>query len=42
MADGHPHASLAVVPDCGHSITLHRPEGLLDAAGLWLATTGPA
>jgi len=42
MVAGHPHASLAVVPDCGHSITLDRPEGLLDAVGPWLAATASA
>jgi len=42
MVAGHPHASLAVVPDCGHSITLDRPEGLLDAVGPWLAATAPS
>jgi esterase len=42
MVAGNPHARLAVVPDCGHSITLDRPEGLLDAVGPWLAATAPA
>ncbi len=41
MAAGNPHVSLAVVPDCGHSITLDRPEGLLDAVAPWLAATAP-
>jgi esterase len=41
MVAGNPHVSLAVVPDCGHSITLDRPEGLLDAAGPWLAAAAP-
>ncbi len=41
MVAGNPHVSLAVVPDCGHSITLDRPEGLLDAVGPWLAATEP-
>ncbi len=41
MVAGHPRASLAVVADCGHSITLDRPEGLLDAVGPWLAATEP-
>jgi len=36
MVACNPHVSLAVVPDCGHSITLDRPERLLDAAGPWL------
>jgi esterase len=42
MVASNPHATLAVVPDCGHSITLDRPEGLLDAVGPWLAATAPA
>jgi esterase len=37
MVAGNPRVSLAVVPDCGHSITLDRPQGLLDAAAPWLA-----
>lgn len=41
MVAGNPHVSLAVIPDCGHSITLDRPEGLLDAADPWLAATEP-
>jgi pimeloyl-ACP methyl ester carboxylesterase len=41
MVAENPHASLAVVPDCGHSITLDRPQGLLDAVGPWLNATGP-
>jgi esterase len=31
--------SFASVPDCGHSITLDRPEGLLEAVSPWLAAT---
>ena len=31
------HASLVSVPDCGHSITLDNPQGLLDVATPWLA-----
>jgi esterase len=31
------NASLAVVPDCGHSITLDNPEGLLAVVSPWLA-----
>jgi esterase len=42
MVAGNPRVSLAVVPDCGHSITLDRPESLLDAVGPWLAQTAPA
>jgi esterase len=30
-------ASLAAVPDCGHSITLDNPQGLLDVVRPWLA-----
>ena len=30
-------ASLAVVPDCGHSITLDNPQGLLAVVSPWLA-----
>jgi esterase len=30
-------ASLAGVPDCGHSITLDNPQGLLDVVSPWLA-----
>jgi esterase len=41
MVAANPRASLAVVADCGHSITLDRPQGLLDAAGPWLAGTAP-
>jgi len=31
------NASLAVVPDCGHSITLDNPQGLVAVASPWLA-----
>jgi pimeloyl-ACP methyl ester carboxylesterase len=31
-------AGLAVVPDCGHSITLDNPQGLLAVVSPWLAT----
>jgi esterase len=41
MVAGNPHVSLAVVPDCGHSITLDRPEGLLAAVGPWLDVARP-
>jgi esterase len=30
-------ASLVSVPDCGHSITLDNPQGLLDVVSPWLA-----
>jgi esterase len=33
------NVSFASVPDCGHSITLDRPEGLLEAVSPWLAGT---
>jgi esterase len=36
MVVGNPHATLAVVPDCGHSITLDRPEALATAVASWL------
>jgi esterase len=42
MAAGNPRVSLVVVPDCGHSITLDRPQSLLDAVGPWLAATAPS
>jgi esterase len=41
MVAANSRVSLAVVPDCGHSITLDRPQGLLDAAAPWLAKTAP-
>jgi pimeloyl-ACP methyl ester carboxylesterase len=41
MVAGNPNASLAVVADCGHSITLDRPEGLLAAVSPWLAGGAP-
>jgi esterase len=40
MLKENPNATLAVVADCGHSITLDRPQGLLDALVPWLAATG--
>lgn len=38
------NASLASIPDCGHSITLDSPQGLLDVVSPWLASaeTGQA
>jgi esterase len=42
MAAGNPRVTLNVIPDCGHSITLDRPQGLLDVAAPWLAATEPA
>jgi pimeloyl-ACP methyl ester carboxylesterase len=41
MLAENPNATLAIVPDCGHSVTLDRPEGLLDAVSPWLAGPGP-
>ncbi len=37
-------ASFAAIPDCGHSITLDRPQGLIDVVSPWLAaaSTGQA
>jgi len=37
MLASNARASLAGVPDCGHSITLDNPQGLLDAVNPWLA-----
>ncbi len=37
MLAENPHASFASVPDCGHSITLDNPQGLLVALDPWLA-----
>jgi pimeloyl-ACP methyl ester carboxylesterase len=37
MVAENPNVSLALVADCGHSITLDRPEGLLQAVTPWLA-----
>ena len=37
MVAENPRASLVGVPDCGHSITLDNPQGLLDVVGPWLA-----
>jgi pimeloyl-ACP methyl ester carboxylesterase len=34
-----PNVSFASIPDCGHSITLDSPDGLLEVVGPWLATT---
>jgi pimeloyl-ACP methyl ester carboxylesterase len=41
MLAENPHAEFASVPDCGHSITLDNPEGLLVALDPWLAQTEP-
>ena len=37
MLAENPKASLAGIPDCGHSITLDSPHGLLDVISPWLA-----
>ena len=36
MLAENPNVSFASIPDCGHSITLDRPQGLLDALNVWL------
>ncbi len=37
MLAENPHATLASVPDCGHSITLDNPDGMLAVVSPWLA-----
>ncbi len=37
MLAENPHASMASVPDCGHSITLDNPDGMLEVVSPWLA-----
>jgi esterase len=37
MLAENPRASMASVPDCGHSITLDNPDGMLEVVGPWLA-----
>jgi pimeloyl-ACP methyl ester carboxylesterase len=39
MLEENPRATCVLVPDSGHSITLDRPEGLVDVLTPWLATT---
>jgi esterase len=39
MVEENPNVTLAIVPDCGHSITLDRPEGLIEVVAPWLAAT---
>jgi pimeloyl-ACP methyl ester carboxylesterase len=39
MLAENPNASFASIPDCGHSITLDRPDGLLEVVSPWLAAT---
>lgn len=36
MLAENPNAAFASIPDCGHSITLDSPPGLLDALNPWL------
>jgi len=37
MLAENPNATMASVPDCGHSITLDNPDGLLAVVSAWLA-----
>jgi esterase len=37
MLAENPNASMASVPQCGHSITLDNPDGLLEVVSPWLA-----
>ncbi len=37
MLAENPHATMASVPDCGHSITLDNPDGMLAVVTPWLA-----
>jgi pimeloyl-ACP methyl ester carboxylesterase len=41
MLAENPAATCVLVPDSGHSITLDRPEGLVDVLTPWLAATRP-
>ncbi len=36
MLADNPNASMASVPDCGHSITLDNPDGMLEVVSPWL------
>ena len=40
MLAGNPNASMASVPECGHSITLDNPDGMLEVVSPWLAAAG--
>jgi esterase len=40
MLAENPNVSFASIPDCGHSITLDRPDGLLEVVSPWLAAAG--
>jgi esterase len=37
MLAENPNASLASVPECGHSITIDNPDGMLEVVSPWLA-----
>ena len=37
MLAGNPRATMASVPECGHSITLDNPDGMLAVVSPWLA-----
>jgi pimeloyl-ACP methyl ester carboxylesterase len=37
MLAENPNASMASVPECGHSITLDNPDGMLEVVSPWLA-----
>ena len=37
MLAENPNATMASVPDCGHSITLDNPDGMLEVVSPWLA-----
>ena len=37
MLAENPNATMASVPDCGHSITLDNPNGMLEVVSPWLA-----
>lgn len=39
MLADNPNVSFASIPDCGHSITLDSPDGLLEVVSPWLAAT---
>ena len=39
MLAENPNVSFASIPDCGHSITLDSPDGLLEVVRPWLAAT---
>ena len=40
MLAENPRASFASIPDCGHSITLDSPQGLLEVVSPWLVAAG--